>query len=91
MIQVGASGGTLDFVPMSSSTMTSTYLQQLALAVRPAVMRSKMKLPVLPYHASPALRAAVGNWGIHAFFFCCTISAVSPSGANAARNSTKSM
>ena len=66
MIQVGASGGVLDLVPMSSSIITKMYSQLTADAdTRPSVKRSMMKLAVLPYHAWPALVPLVGRYAGH--------------------------
>ena len=55
MIQVGGSGGVLDLVPMSSSTITAQYSQLADDAdTRPSSKRSTMNEAVLPYHASPS-------------------------------------
>ena len=56
MIHVGASGGVLDFVPMSSSTKKATRSQLAALAdTWPSIKRLMMKQPVLAYQAPSLL------------------------------------
>ena len=66
MTHVGAMGGTLDLVPMSSSIITRMYSQLAALAdTRPSTKRSIMKLAVLPYHASLALVPLLGKYAGH--------------------------
>ena len=66
MTHVGAMGGTLDLVPMSSSIITRMYSQLAADAdTRPSANRSMMKLAVLAYHAWPALTPLVGRCAGH--------------------------
>ena len=62
MIQVGAKGGVLLLVPMSSSIMTRMYSQLAALALTwPSLKRSTIKLAVLPYQDWPGLILCVGK------------------------------
>ena len=62
MIHVGASGGSLDLVPMSSSIMNRTYSTFSDLADGlPSTKRSTMNDPVLTYHASPGLMLALAG------------------------------
>ena len=58
MIQLGFSGGTLLLVPISSRTMTRQCVALADAADTRAVRRSRIKLPVLPYHAPPSRNAS---------------------------------
>ena len=103
MIHVGASGGVLLLVPMSSSTITKTYSQFAAAALTRSPMRSLMKLAVFAYQA-PSRRLALGrNAGQVALRapsawyctgckgFCRTYSSVSPSAGKDSRKAQKSV